>query len=533
MLHAQVGAELRADTPATVIKPTATAIGKNGGERVIHLNGPVTFFGSHREVQVRLKHHTIAPAHCAIINTGSSLILRDLASRSGTKLNGKATSCAKLSDGDTIRVAGWKFRVGFSLRSGSGCGGSSIAAARFDTTPGMSIESVETGKRWDDLPEIIVIGRRGACDIALDRDGVSRSHALICRLDGRTAIFDLKSANGVKVNGQPTSMTYLSSGDLIRIGGHELRLGDLRNAGDHGRKSGDSSSVFGGVADETIMLAHSESDLPGVGFMEVADAAPDLMGGSGLRAVPDRRDRLGMRFEQQAGELSALQDELAAREQDLVEQAAVLHEREVALDARITEFDERLRGEGDASRQHSAAKAKGAPTVSDLCDVEQKLASRKAVLDELSKSLDVRASELDVARRKVQAREPVLSALSKSLETRAEDLNAKHCAIMKTKSKFDAWRQELTERADELDARNQAISSQEEVLQRAADPLAVSDDRSYEILRLLDPVLGDSVRVLRRLGIGGSFDDLVERARCELSAGEREKKSRGRWNLFG
>ena len=91
----------------------------------------------------------------------------------------------------------------------------------------------------------------------------------------------------------------------------------------------------------------------------------------------------------------------------------------------------------------------------------------------------------------------------------------------------------LLRRADELDARNQAISSQEEVLQRAADPLAVSDDRSYEILRLLDPVLGDSVRVLRRLGIGGSFDDLVDRARCELSAGEREKKSRGRWNLFG
>ena len=306
MLQAQAGPELRADTPARVINPTVTVIGKKGEERVIHLHSPVTFFGSHREVQVRLKHHTIAPAHCAIINTGSSLILCDLASRSGTKLNGEPTTCAKLSDGDAIRVAGWKFHVGFSQRSGSGCGGSSIAAVGFDTSSGMCIESVETGKRWADLPDIIVIGRRGACDVCLDRDGVSRSHAMICTLDGRTAIFDLKSANGLNVNGQRTLMAYLSPGDLIRIGGHELRVGDPRNAGDRARESCDSSSVFGGVADERIRLSHSERHPSSVGFMDVAGAAPELLSGSGLRAVPDRRDRLGMRFEQQAGELSAL-----------------------------------------------------------------------------------------------------------------------------------------------------------------------------------------------------------------------------------
>lgn len=532
MLHAQAGTELRAETPASVIKPTATALGNNGDERVIELHGPVTFLGSHREVQIRLKHHTIAPAHCAIINTGSSLILRDLASRSGTKLNGEAIDCVKLKDGDTIRVAGWKFRVGFSRRSGSGCGGSSISAVSFDTTSGMWMESVETGKRWDDLPEIIVIGRRGACEIALDRNGVSRAHAMICKLDGRTAIFDLKSANGLKVNGQRTSMTYLSPGDLISIGGHELRVGGLRSAGGHGRKSCDSSSVFGGVAEERIRLSHSKGDPPGVGFMDVASAAPNLMGGSGLRAIPDRRDRLGMRFEQQAGELSALQGELKTREQGLVELAAVLHKREVALDARIAEFEERLRGQRDEPCAH-ADQASGAPTVADLCDVEQKLAARKAVLDELVKSLNARATELDVAEREVHARQPVLTALSKSLDKRAADLDAKHRAIMKTKSQFDAWRQELGDRADELDIRNQAINIQEETVKRAADPMCVSDDRSYEILRLLDPVLGDSVRVLRRLGIGGSFDDLVERARCELSAGEQEKKSRGRWTLFG
>lgn len=574
MLHAQASAELRAETPASVFKPTATAVGKKGDERIIELHGPVTFFGSHQEVQVRLKHHTIAPAHCAIINTGSSLILRDLASRSGTKLNGEPIDCARLNDGDTVRIAGWKFRVGFSRRAGSGCGGSSIAAVSLNTTSGMYIESAETGKRWDDLPEIIVIGRRGACDIALDRDGVSRAHAMICRLDGRIAIFDLKSANGVKVNGQRTSMSYLSPGDLIRIGGHELRVGDSRNAVDLSRKSCESRGIFDGVADEKIRLSPSDGDAPSVGFMDVAGAAPELTSGGGLRAIPDRRDRLGMRFEQQADELSALKSELATLEQELVKRASVLHKREVALDARIRKIDEQAGADRGDADLHPAdtreawlgARAKeldaretqlaelhieldrqreslsqdtddtgrnhASPTVADLCDVEQKLASREAVLDELANSLDLRGADLSATDRELQARQTVLGALSKSLDGRAQDLDAKHRTILQTESKFDAWREELSERADGLDIRTEAITRQEEVVRREANPMAVSDDRSYEILRLLDPVLGDSVRVLRRLGIGGSFDELVERAKCELSAGEQEKKSRGRWSLF-
>ena len=523
MLHAQASLEQRTETSASVFKATATAIGKKGDERVIQLHGPVTFFGSHREVQVCLKHHTIAPAHCAIINTGSSLILRDLASRSGTKLNGESINCAKLNDGDTVRIAGWKFRVGFSRRAGSGCGGSSIAAATFDTSSRMFIESVETGKRWDDLPEIIVIGRRGACDIALDRDGVSRAHAMICRLDGQLAIFDLKSANGLKVNGQQTSMSYLSGGDLIRIGGHDLRVGDSRSAADRDRTLCESNSIFGGVANERIRLSASESESPPAGFMEVAGAAPELTRGLGLRAVPDRRDRLGMRFEQQADELSALKRELAARERKLAKREEALHKREVALDR---QRDRLAQNGGDAGATH------GAPTVADLCDVEQKLAAREAVLDELAKSLDFRATELASTDRELRARQPVLAALSESLESRAEDLDAKQRAIMKTKSEFDARRRELAERAKALEERSRAIGSREKALGRTADPMAVSDDRSYEILRLLDPVLGDSVRVLRRLGIGGSFDELVERAKCELSAGERAKKSRGSWSLF-
>jgi len=61
--------------------------------------------------------------------------------------------------------------------------------------------------------------------------------------------------------------------------------------------------------------------------------------------------------------------------------------------------------------------------------------------------------------------------------------------------------------------------------------MAVSDDRSFEVLRMLNPDLGDSVRVLRRLGFEGSFDELVEKAQLELEASHKRKNGR-RWNPF-
>jgi len=44
--------------------------------------------------------------------------------------------------------------------------------------------------------------------------------------------------------------------------------------------------------------------------------------------------------------------------------------------------------------------------------------------------------------------------------------------------------------------------------------------------------LGDSVRVLRRLGFQGTFDELVGKARQEIEATKR-RRSKGGWSLFG
>jgi DNA-binding SARP family transcriptional activator len=67
------------------------------------------------------------------------------------------------------------------------------------------------------------IGRRPDNDIVLDDDGVSRHHAIVIDTGGSFVISDLRSTNGVEVQGRRIRKTVtLTDGDHIRIGSYEF-----------------------------------------------------------------------------------------------------------------------------------------------------------------------------------------------------------------------------------------------------------------------------------------------------------------------
>ena len=67
------------------------------------------------------------------------------------------------------------------------------------------------------------IGRRPDNDIVLDDDDVSRYHAVVIDSGSSFVISDLRSTNGVQVQGRRIRTTAtLTDGDHIRIGGHEF-----------------------------------------------------------------------------------------------------------------------------------------------------------------------------------------------------------------------------------------------------------------------------------------------------------------------
>ena len=99
-------------------------------------------------------------------------------------------------------------------------------------TPGRIARVIITSPYVDEPSEVrlegdaYTIGRAGSSTILLDRDNLtSRHHALLKREGNRYLLFDLRSANGVFVNGQKILVEHeyeLLDGDHISIGNYEL-----------------------------------------------------------------------------------------------------------------------------------------------------------------------------------------------------------------------------------------------------------------------------------------------------------------------
>jgi pSer/pThr/pTyr-binding forkhead associated (FHA) protein len=69
-----------------------------------------------------------------------------------------------------------------------------------------------------------VLGRTDDNDIVLEHRSVSRNHAKLVREGERVRILDLKSANGVLVNGDEVEQHVLKGGDVIELGRVRIRF---------------------------------------------------------------------------------------------------------------------------------------------------------------------------------------------------------------------------------------------------------------------------------------------------------------------
>ncbi len=68
------------------------------------------------------------------------------------------------------------------------------------------------------------IGRAPHCDLVLDSKRISREHGRIYHANGAWHIEDLKSQNGIRVNGTKITSEKLQHGDVIQIGDYRLEI---------------------------------------------------------------------------------------------------------------------------------------------------------------------------------------------------------------------------------------------------------------------------------------------------------------------
>src|SRR5436305_6231366 len=89
----------------------------------------------------------------------------------------------------------------------------------------LQIHYVDLGvPRVTDLKSDLAIGRTEGNDLVLNHPSVSRKHAKLESRDNRWWVVDLKSTNGVKVNGNLVTEAQVVAGDKIHIGSVQLDL---------------------------------------------------------------------------------------------------------------------------------------------------------------------------------------------------------------------------------------------------------------------------------------------------------------------
>ncbi|HTE55567.1 MAG TPA: FHA domain-containing protein [Kofleriaceae bacterium] len=88
----------------------------------------------------------------------------------------------------------------------------------------VALSTAFAGREFELDKPAMVIGRTEDNDICINHRSISRHHAKLVRENGRHAIVDLQSSNGVRVNGEEYGKVELRRADVIDLGHVRLRF---------------------------------------------------------------------------------------------------------------------------------------------------------------------------------------------------------------------------------------------------------------------------------------------------------------------
>jgi pSer/pThr/pTyr-binding forkhead associated (FHA) protein len=81
------------------------------GGSPIDVTKDLTLVGRKEDCDLRLDHKSVSKMHCVIVKTDGMLLLRDLGSTNGTRVNGQRVRRAVLLPNDQLSIANYKFKV--------------------------------------------------------------------------------------------------------------------------------------------------------------------------------------------------------------------------------------------------------------------------------------------------------------------------------------------------------------------------------------------------------------------------------------
>jgi pSer/pThr/pTyr-binding forkhead associated (FHA) protein len=77
----------------------------------ILLDKPILLFGRHEECDIQLNSKKVSRRHCVLAQVNDYLVIRDLGSTNGVKINGERVAEGKLKPGDELQIGNFKYQV--------------------------------------------------------------------------------------------------------------------------------------------------------------------------------------------------------------------------------------------------------------------------------------------------------------------------------------------------------------------------------------------------------------------------------------
>jgi pSer/pThr/pTyr-binding forkhead associated (FHA) protein len=216
----------------------------------------VLIIGTRDDADVRLVSESVSGLHAMIIRSSGGSLLRDLASRTGTRVDGRVVRETELRDGSELLVGAVRIRLKIAPSAAVACA-RPASAALVPLQNGSGPVPVAS--------RTVLVGRHQDCDLILSDDSVSLVHAILFEFEGSHLIRDFNSPAATMVNGEAVSQRALVFGDIIRIGHNDFRYAPADGGVDPvsklrpriGRKARHAS-----VAPTPLATADEEMNLP-------------------------------------------------------------------------------------------------------------------------------------------------------------------------------------------------------------------------------------------------------------------------------
>jgi pSer/pThr/pTyr-binding forkhead associated (FHA) protein len=79
----------------------------------IDLQKEMTLIGRSEDCDIRIDHKSVSKLHCVLVKTDGLVLLRDLGSTNGTRVNGQRVRRAALLPNDHLAIAAFRYKVKF------------------------------------------------------------------------------------------------------------------------------------------------------------------------------------------------------------------------------------------------------------------------------------------------------------------------------------------------------------------------------------------------------------------------------------